>query len=124
MAEVAGLPEEGPTTLAAVKVQLTLPAAADAQRDPTLQTYVDATNAVVRQLRVASDALTYGDPPPDWPKYVVQGATMLAARLWRRRNSPSGVEAFTDQGAVYVQRNDPDIGILLRIGSYTSPLVG
>ena len=122
MSEVAGLPDEGPTTLAAVKVQLTLPAAADAQRDPTLQTYVDATNAVVRQLRVASDALDLD--PVEWPAYVVQGATMLAARLWRRRNSPSGVEAFTDQGAVYVQRNDPDIGILLRIGSYTSPLVG
>jgi hypothetical protein len=122
MGEVAGLPAGGPTTLAAVKVQLTLPASADAQRDPTLQTYVDATNSVVRQLRVASDALELD--PVAWPPYVVQGATMLAARLWRRRNSPSGVEAFTDQGAVYVQRNDPDIGILLRIGSYTSPLVG
>lgn len=124
MPEVAGLPADGPTTLALVKAQLNRPAAADAKVDPVIQTKVDTVNALVRQLRVASDALTYGDPPPVWPPYVIDGASMLAARLFRRRNSPAGVETFTDQGAVYVQRNDPDIAQLLRLGTYAPPQVG
>jgi hypothetical protein len=50
---------------------------------------------------------------------------MLAGRLYRRRNSPAGVEAFSDLGgAVYVQRNDPDIALLLRTGAYARPMVG
>ena len=52
------------------------------------------------------------------------GATMLAARLYRRRNSPEGVATFTAEGAVYVQRNDPDVALLLGIGSYAPPVVG
>ena len=48
---------------------------------------------------------------------------MLAARLFRRRNSPGGVEAFTD-GAVYVARTDPDVAALLSIGPYKPPQVG
>jgi hypothetical protein len=49
---------------------------------------------------------------------------MLAARLYRRRNSPEGVATFTADGAVYVQRNDPDVGMLLGIGSWAPPVVG
>jgi len=52
------------------------------------------------------------------------GATMLAARLYRRRNSPEGVATFTADGAMYVQRNDPDVALLLGIGSYAPPMVG
>jgi hypothetical protein len=85
---------------------------------------VDAVNSWVRQLPVASDALTYGTPPPEWPPHVILGATMLTQRLWRRKDSPSGVETFTDQGAIYVSRNDPDVAQLLRLGSFTSPQVG
>jgi hypothetical protein len=46
------------------------------------------------------------------------GAAMLGARLYRRRNSPEGVATFTADGAVYVQRNDPDVAMLLGIGAY------
>lgn len=53
-----------------------------------------------------------------------QGALLLAARLWRRRNSPEGVATFTGDGAVYVQRNDPDVAQYLGIGSYAPPVVG
>jgi hypothetical protein len=52
------------------------------------------------------------------------GATMLAARLYRRRNSPEGVATFTADAPVYVQRNDPDVALLLGIGSYAPPVVG
>ena len=51
-------------------------------------------------------------------------ATMLAARLYRRRNSPDGVQAMTDAGAWYVARTDPDVARLLRIDQYISPQVG
>lgn len=131
MTEVAGLPATGPITLPGVKAELNY-TSVDAARDARLQTRVDAVNAWVRALPVASDSLTYGTPaypaapgpPPQWPAHVTLGALMLCTRLWRRKDSPSGVEAFTDQGAVYVQRNDPDVAQLLRLGSFTPPLVG
>jgi hypothetical protein len=34
------------------------------------------------------------------------------------------VEVFTDQGAIYVQRNDPDVAQLLRLGTFAGPVVG
>jgi hypothetical protein len=49
---------------------------------------------------------------------------MLAGRLWRRRNSPAGVESFAGDAAVYVSRNDPDVAQLLGLGAYTPPAVG
>jgi hypothetical protein len=52
------------------------------------------------------------------------GATMLGARLYRRRNSIDGVATFTAEGAAYVQRNDPDVAMLLGIGAYAPPVVG
>jgi hypothetical protein len=123
MTEIAGLPATGPVTLATVKSELAY-TTVDAARDTRLQLRIDAVNSWVRQLPVASESLTYGTPPPVWPPHVIMGATMLTTRLWRRKDSPSGVEAFTDQGAVYVSRNDPDVAQLLSIGSYSPPVVG
>lgn len=123
MSEVAGLPATGPVVLATVKAELGY-VTVDAARDARIQLRVDAVNSWVRQLPVASEALTYGAPPPAWPAHVTLGGTMLATRLWRRKDSPSGVEAFTDAGAVYVSRNDPDVAQLLRVGNYSPPLVG
>jgi hypothetical protein len=34
------------------------------------------------------------------------------------------VAAFTAEGAVYVQRNDPDVAMLLQLGVYAPPVVG
>lgn len=124
MTEVPGLPATGPTTLDAVNVELGYVTGANPARDTRVTSRVQAVNAMVRDLPVASDALTYGTPAPAWPPYITLGSTMLAMRLWRRKDSPSGVEAFTDQGAVYVSRNDPDVAQLLRIGTYTRPVVG
>jgi len=100
-----------PTSAAAVAVQLS--------KDPNdpgvledLAPTVAAVNALVpRMSSNPADAVTLG-------------ATMLAARLWRRRNSPEGVAAFTADGAVYVSRNDPDVALLLGIGAYAPPVVG
>ena len=124
MTELAGLPTTGPVSLDTVNGELSYVTGEKPDRDARVALRVGAVNTWVRALPVAGDSLTFGDPPPQWPDHVVLGATMLATRLWRRKDSPSGVEAFTDQGAVYVSRNDPDVAQLLRIGSYTAPKVG
>lgn len=60
----------------------------------------------------------------DWAPQTVMGATMLAARLIRRRNSPAGIEAFSDAGATYVARHDPDVSLMLRIELHAAPMIG
>lgn len=117
-------PDEGPTTPELVKAQLSI-ATEDDVDDAAIDRVVGAANQLVQALRIAAPFDT--DPAPaDWaagPR-VVEGATMLAARLFERRNSPNGVAAFGDGGVAYVQRNDPDVAQLLEIGSYSSPAVG
>lgn len=54
---------------------------------------------------------------------VYQAAVMLAARVSRRRNSPSGIETMTDT-VTYVSRYDPEIERALRQGAWTRPAVG
>lgn len=64
-------------------------------------------------------------PPTQHNSAAVKlGAEMLAARLWRRRQSSTGVETLGDIGTIYVARYDPDIAQLLGIGSYAPPSVG
>ena len=48
---------------------------------------------------------------------------MLAARLYRRRNTPAGIESMPD-GAVYLPQRDGDVDPLLKIGRYAPPRVG
>lgn len=57
---------------------------------------------------------------PDAEAY--QGGVMYAAREYRRRNSPAGVEAFGD-GTSFVSRWDPDIDRALHTGSYAGPVI-
>jgi hypothetical protein len=54
---------------------------------------------------------------------VYQAAVMLAGRVYRRRNSPGGIELFADSVA-YVARYDPDIQRALRQGAWAMPAVG
>lgn len=64
-----------------------------------------------------------GDPPvydPDAETY--RGAVMYAAREYRRRNSPAGIEAFGETTS-FVSRWDPDIDRALQTGSYARPVV-
>ena len=102
------------TTLEVVKAWLKLTTSAD---DALVVNCTKAANAVVAR---------YATPPTDDLERGDQdlAATMLAARLYRRRNSPEGVQAMTDAGAWYVARTDPDIARLLRIDQYLTPQVG
>lgn len=106
-----------PTDLAAVKAWLRL---TDAGDDEVAQAATDAANAYVESLPVWRD-LT--QPVATVPATIRQGATMLAARLFRRRNSPGGVEAYAD-AAVYVARFDPDVARLLQLDPFAPPRVG
>lgn len=117
--ELVGLPAGGPTTLAAVKVQLAI-APADVADDDRLTGIVAAVNNSIRGWKVAEAAVDQ----ETWPDRIITGATLLCARLFRRKNSPAGVEAFGSQGAAYVMRNDPDIAMLLRLGTWQGPEVG
>jgi hypothetical protein len=113
---------DGPTSDELVKDHLKIDDAVD---DAAIARVVAAVNQLVRELPIAASFDT--EPAAaDWsagPR-IIQGATMLAARLFERRNSPNGVAAFGDGAAAYVQRNDPDVAILLRIGAYAKPQVG
>lgn len=110
-------PADGPATTTQVKALLKITDTAD---DADLDLIVAAVNAVVRGLPVAQLA----DDVAAWPADVVRGAGMLAGRLFRRKGSPSGVEAFGTNGPVYVQRQDPDIAMLLELGDWARPQVG
>lgn len=122
--ELAGLPTGGPASLPAVKVQLGI--AADDERDHArLEPIVDSVNALVRRWPVSEAAVDLeGDPDRAWPGNIVHGAVMLSARLWRRKDTPGGVEAFTQLGAAYVMRSDPDVAMLLKLGSWQAPGIG
>lgn len=73
--------------------------------DPDLVDVVAAVNALVVRHGYAD--------PASWTADVRLGTRILAARWWRRRNSPGGVEQVTDAGPVYVRRTDPDVAELL-----------
>ena len=91
--------------------------------DPNLLLCVAAVNAMVAALPTAAKVTTEAGGE-QWADQTVTGAIMLAARLVRRRNSPAGVEAFTDTGAAYVARYDPDIARMLRLDRFTPPQIG
>lgn len=110
-------PLSGPATVELVKDHLQL-AAGDQRFAVTLARCTGAANAFARGTVKASTV------EGEWPDDVVLGATMLAARLWRRRDTPQGVATFGDNAALYVQRNDPDVAMLLGLGDYGKPLVG
>lgn len=60
----------------------------------------------------------------DWTADVQTGAVLLTARIWRRRQSPGGVEQFGGDQVAYVSRTDPDVAQLLGLGRWQPPAVG
>lgn len=50
---------------------------------------------------------------PSVPDEIAQAAQLLAARLYRRKDSPNGVIGSADWGTIRVSRFDPDIDALL-----------
>lgn len=92
-----------------------------------LERIVAAVNEFVRDLPIAGKARrdTQEDADVDgWPQRIIEGGTMLAGRLWRRKDTPGGVAVLGDGGVAYVRRNDPDIALLLQIGEHGKPRVG
>lgn len=113
------LPVAGPAVLEHVK-RLVGIKPDDTTDDDRLARIVAAANSFVRDLPIAARS----DGLEAWQARVVEGADMLAARLWRRKDSPAGVAALGDFGPVYVQRNDPDVAMLLELGQHSRPAVG
>lgn len=104
---------DGPATVDAVAGWLTVP---DGHAERAhIATVIPAVNQFVRSI--------HGDGPT-WPPDVVHGAVMLAARITRRRNSPAGVESFTELGPTYVSRYDADLDRFLGLGAYRRLIVG
>jgi hypothetical protein len=77
---------------------------------------VEAVNSLCPQWMVR--------PATGWAAHHHLGATMLAARLYRRRDSPGGLAEFGTEGSSYVSGNWPDVAMLLGIGSYAVGRVG
>lgn len=115
------LPDQGPTTVDEVKTYAKIDDTADDER---LEPIVAAVNTLVRGLPIVANLTLSEDDETPFSDPVKHGATMLAARLLRRHNSPDGVAAFGDQGPIYIQRNDPDIAMMLGLGGWASPAVG
>lgn len=86
--------------------------------DEHLARVVAAINATVPRTvpRVRTAA-----PADPWPGDVQEGAVMLGARLFARRNSATGVAAYTETGPAYVARYDPDLERLFGVGSWAPP---
>lgn len=109
----------GPVEAPAVVEWLKVHASGKAATEAELAGVVAAVNRFVRRLPPG--------PPADgqaWDEDVALGALMLAGRLWARRNSPAGVAQFGSEGAAYVQRQDPDVAMLLGLGAWARPVAG
>lgn len=118
--EVAGLPEDGPAIVEDVAARLAVQVPLTEPETALLGDIVDAVNDLVRRLPVADRAVD----EDEWPAAIRLGATQLALRLWRRRDSMDGVVQFAGDAPVYVQRNDPDVAQLLELGPYSGAAVG
>lgn len=116
------LPTGEPTTADKVKAWSTLDDITD-DDVVALAEIVAAVNDLVRGLPVAQ-RLDVEPAPGEWPPMVSLGATMLAARIYRRRATPGGVEAAGGFGVAYVRRVDPDVAQMLELGEYAPPAVG
>jgi hypothetical protein len=118
-------PDPGPALVAPVLRALGLPEDLPdtAPADPRLLDVIDAVDAVNALCagRLSADPVT-----GEWAPNHRYGARLLAARLYRRKDSPAGVLPFGQfgEGAAYVQRNDPDVAQLLGLGAYAKPAVG
>ncbi|MBF0809117.1 hypothetical protein E4U03_10955 [Rothia nasimurium] len=91
--------------------------------------WVDAPFADKHMEMVVAAVNVYVDALPSierteggaWDKTTILGATMLAARLYKRRNSPNGIESFAEMSHTYISRYDSDIARLLHMESFRKP---
>jgi hypothetical protein len=101
-------PDASLTSRAAVNRMLERPE--EDTSDPVVLEVVEAVNVLVPRW------LT--QPPGGWDADRRLGATLLAARLYRRKDSPGGMAQFGMEGAGYVSGNWPDVALLLGLGNY------
>ena len=102
---------DGPTSTDKVAAMLSLSDPEDAAAA------VAAVNSLVRGWLAPA-------PDGEWAPHHTFGATLLAARFYRRKDSPAGFQLQGMEAAAYVSRNDPDVAQLLGLGSYAPPRVG
>lgn len=88
------------------------------ENDNTLALVLAAVNVYVEALPSIDR-----DPVGAWAGTTRLGAIMLAARIYRRKNSPGGIEASGDT-VTYVSRYDSDISRLLNLESFRKPVIG
>lgn len=81
-----------------------------------------AGSAQTTAQRYRGDAWDHStDPPVFTPDDEIRAAaTALGGRLYRRRNSPAGIETFADS-TLYVSRFDPEIERGLHMAGYLVP---
>lgn len=113
------MPVVEPTTtdIVVATYKIKNPTAEDLSR---LDNIVAAVCAYVRGLRVAEKARGLNA----WPANIVEGSTMLAGRIWRRKDTPGGVYTVGGDVPIFVHRQDPDVALLLGLGEYGKPDVG
>lgn len=102
-----------PLTPAAIAEYLALPETRLAEHRDYLESLAAAVTTLVAR---------YSTSTPTPTQQI--GGLMLAARLYRRRNSPAGVEVLGDLGATYVSKYDSDLAMMIGLGHYTPPRVG
>lgn len=80
---------------------------------------------IVNAVNVYVDSLPHIDREDTgvWAATTHLGAILLAARLYRRKNSPGGIESVGDSMS-YIARYDSDISRLLNIDTFRKPVVG
>lgn len=115
--------QNGATTVDLVKSHLAI---TDARDDAMIGLVVDAVNDQVVEWHGPPTIPTADGSALDYRPKFKQGATMLAARVYRRRNSPNGVEDYGGDlgGAIYTRATDPDVAQMLNLGRYERPAVG
>lgn len=103
-----------PTSAAAVATQLQWPPAdiADEAKLGRLEVTVAAVNAFVTRNARTSTA------------EQALGAAMLGARLWRRRGNSEGAATYTADQVTSAARSDPEVWMLLGLGTWAPPVVG
>jgi len=120
------LPADGPATLEGTKVHAGIDPT-DVRDDARIAAIVRAVNGVVRSLphpiANVGDSIGDGTGDPAWAPFTIEGANLLAARVWKRKGQPGGVEAISGSAA-YVMRNDPDVAMFLGLDGWSAPAVG
>ena len=91
----------------------------DTEETAALALVVDAVNVYVEALPSIDRDLALDQ----WAGTTRLGAIMLAARIYRRKNSPGGIESVGDT-MTFVSRYDSDISRLLNIDSFRKPSIG